>query len=45
MATMYIISGAGWLSVKIEGKLVPVCKLTERQLRDLRMTLKELNIE
>lgn len=44
MAMMYIISGAGWLNVKVEGKLVPVCKLTERQLRDLRTTLKELGL-
>ena len=45
MTTLYMVSGTGWLNVKVDGKLVPVCKLTSKQLHDLRMTLKELGLE
>lgn len=45
MTVLYIISGTGWLNVKVDGKMVPVCKLTEKQLHDIRLTLKELGLQ
>ncbi len=45
MTVLYMISGTGWLNIKMEGKMVPVCKLTPKQLGDLRLTLKELGLE
>jgi len=45
MTVLYMISGTGWLNIKMEGKMVPVCKLTPKQLQDLRLTLKELGLE
>jgi hypothetical protein len=44
MTVLYIISGTGWLNIKMDGKMVPVCKLTTKQLTDLRLTLKELGV-
>lgn len=45
MTVLYMISGTGWLNIKMDGKMVPVCKLTVKQLHDLRTTLKELGLE
>ena len=45
MTILYKISGTGWLNVKIDGKMVPVLKLTPKQISDLRITLKELGLE
>lgn len=42
---LYTISGTGWLNVSIDGKPVPVCKLTTKQLHDIRLTIKELGLE
>ena len=44
MTVLYMVSGTGWLNVKVDGKLVPVCKLTPKQLNDLNLTLKELGL-
>lgn len=43
-SSVYTISGTGWLNVKIDGKPVPVCKLTAKQLHDIQLTLKELQL-
>jgi hypothetical protein len=42
---LYKISGTGWLNIKLDGKMIPVCKLTTKQLHDLQITLKELGLE
>ena len=42
---LYMISGCGWLNVKVDGKFVPICKLTDKQLHDIRLTLRELGLE
>ena len=44
MTILYMVSGTGWLNIKVDGKLVPVCKLTPKQLHDLQITLKELGL-
>lgn len=44
ITVLYKISGTGWLNVRVDGKFVPVCKLTAKQLHDIDITLKELNL-
>lgn len=42
ITVLYKISGTGWLNVRVDGKFVPVCKLTAKQLHGIDITLKAL---
>lgn len=44
MLHSFWIIDTGWLCVKMSGKFVPVCKLTEKQQRDVHITLRELGL-
>lgn len=44
MLHSFWIIDTGWLCVKMCGKLVPVCKLTQKQQHDVHLTLCELGL-